>query len=179
MRKMFLIILLTFTGCAASYESRLAIVSCDDRNGSGFPVGRHLILTANHLINCGLPLVDGEPAEIVVADFTRDLALLKVKAKYDKVCFEDAEVTDEVYLYSNAWNSGGLYTKHVVAGFAMIEGVEHLAVFPSILTGSSGGAIVTRGCVVGLAVSANVALEGGFGFAVTAKEIRKFLKEMP
>lgn len=140
-------------------QSALVIVDTDGGTGSGFIIGKDLILTANHCIRGSrdirikIPRLSfvSEVVKVVRSDSSNDLALLKVKLPKGLRILSIAKTPpkqgDDVEFLGFA---GFSIPRHFDSKVLHIKGDQYL-LGAAVIQGDSGGAILNKdGDVVGI-----------------------------
>lgn len=157
--------------------------------GSGFAVGRELIVTNLHVVlGATSGKVKASSAQtrplpisgIVASDRSNDLVLLRVSGlEIEPLPLADAyaepEIGDRIYAAGNPKGLEGTFSEGVVSAKREADGSSILQITAPISPGSSGGPVVDkRGAVVG--VSTATLTDGqNLNFAVGASLVRDLL----
>jgi S1-C subfamily serine protease len=163
-------------------ERSVARVEVATAIGTGFAVGPHDVLTANHVVegaDDGVTVIVGGASRrgsVVLRDVQRDLALIAVDgAELSPLSLATAApgVADQVFAFGNPLGSSTSVTEGIVSAVDDRRIQTDAAVNP----GNSGGPLVTTdGAVVGLVVSKRRDAEG-VSYAVPVGVLRTFLAQ--
>lgn len=184
---------------AKHFNQAVVLIKSDDGTASGFVIGKNgFILTCAHAIpNEGKILIsylsgktrsktkqDSE-AELVHIDQDFDLALLKMKGKFNlkTVSLDDQESVEsgeQVTVIGNPSAGDTILSQTLTTGVVsnpmrILRGQSHIQISAAVNPGNSGGPVFDdHGNVIGLVVlKANIE---GAGFAVPSSQLREFLQ---
>ena len=187
---------LTARQIAQNAFSSVVLLVMEDANGqpvslgSGFFVMDDVIATNLHVIEgaaSGYVKIVGqkikyEIAGLVLADYQRDLALLKITGvKTSPLILGDINqvaVGDEVYAVGNPRGLEGTFSQGIVSSIRQIGSDMLFQITAPISPGSSGGPVLnTQGKVIGIAVAT---FSGGqnLNFAIPASYLAPLLKSV-
>lgn len=162
----------------------MVAVNAGEALGSGFFVTQCYVVTNNHVIQGAEEIIlrtnskHLSVANVVAADSTRDLALLRTSAKGCHQLAIDitghVKVGEEVFAIGAPMGLTNTVTKGIVSALRQTDsGVSYIQADASVNPGNSGGPLLTRsGKVIGVNT---FKLKGaqGLNFAVSASEIVK------
>lgn len=159
-------------------QSTVKITSTNLVEGSGFYISPNEVLTNFHVIKGGgfrILMKDGKSctAELKYQDSGIDLALLTTDCTGVPLELTESYTVGQTVL---AVGNPDIYDWMVTRGIVSGEGWQHILFDAPITQGSSGGPLVDiEGKVIGV-VSMVDSKIGFIGYAITAKEVNRFLQ---
>ncbi|QDT96867.1 SUMF1/EgtB/PvdO family nonheme iron enzyme [Gimesia aquarii] len=184
---------------AKQFNQSVVLIKSNEGSASGFVVGRSgFILTCAHAVpfegkiivsytprKTGSKTKQESEAELVHVDQNLDLALLKMKGKFDlkSVSLDDqktVESGEQVTAIGNPSAGDTILSQTLTTGVVsnpmrILRGQPHIQISAAVNPGNSGGPVFDEhGNVIGLVVlKANIE---GAGFAVPSTQLRGFLQ---
>lgn len=172
---------------AEALYSAVFVIYRGDSEGSGFAIGRDLIVTNAHVVeghgNIIVSSYSGKryAASVAVIDIDFDIALLKVEdADFPYLGFADSDsltIGEDVYAIGAPESMAYTLTKGVLSAKGrIIGGYEYLQVDTALNPGNSGGPLLSaEGNVIGVNTM-KLAGSEGIGLAIPSNVVRGFLE---
>lgn len=158
-------------------QSTVKITSPNLTHGSGFYISANEILTNAHVINGQIMIRTYDKrsckAQLKYMETGVDLALLTTDCTGTPLKLTESYTVGQTVL---AVGNPDIYEFMTTQGIVSGEGWQHILFDAPITFGSSGGALVDiQGKVIGVVKASDDSL-GFVGFAITGKEVNRFLE---
>ena len=147
-------------------DTAVAVVRSAVGHGSGFVIGKGLLLTNQHVVGGArkVRLIFGDGAQInadvMAVDHVRDVALVRFADSFVRpslpIRTTDAKVGENVYSFGAPLSEeySGTLRKGIVSAHRALRGLNYIQSDVAINPGNSGGPLIDEdGAVIGIAVS--------------------------
>ena len=167
-------------------------VGSDRKTGSGFFIGKSLLITNSHvvenaLVQEGVKIVFIETQEgikdagvVFIEDIKNDLAIIKTVKNIHKALklgkYNKVKMGDEIFVFGSPQGLIGTLSKGIVSAKRKAEGFQLLQITAPISQGSSGSPVLSKDLKV-IGVAATILKESqNINFAVPISYLKKLMK---